>query len=169
MNIRLSDGTIYVVADYAEPNNFTILLNGMDAETVIATLTEENLSEIQFMTDSGAVTGAYSDKLLCGYVDHGDTLEVIIKDADLCRYGLTLDENNRIVSVAEQRYATEGAIIVDELPEGNYSDYLYVDGEYVYDPQPVPEQPEEKPTDKERITQLEEELQATKIFLGLEE
>ena len=158
MNIRLRDGTIYAVADYAEPNNFTILLNGMDAEAVIATLTEENLSEIQFMTDSGEVTGAYLNQMLYGYTADKYTLDVFIKAADLCRYGLTLDADNRIVSVVEQRYAPDGAIIVDELPDGNYSDYLYVDGEYVYDPLPVPEQPEEKPTQEERITALEAAL-----------
>jgi uncharacterized membrane protein len=29
-------------------------------------------------------------------------------------------------------------VIVDELPVGNISDYLYVDGRYVYDPLPKP-------------------------------
>ena len=35
-----------------------------------------------------------------------------------------------------------GMPIVDTIPEGNLPDYLYVNGEYVYDPHPEPEQPE---------------------------
>ena len=38
--------------------------------------------------------------------------------------------------------------IVDTLPEGNLPDYLYVNGEYVYDPLPKPEpvEPEAEPS-----------------------
>lgn len=159
-NIRLYDGTIYAVTDYAEPNNFTILLNGMDAEAVIATITEENLSEIQFITDKGEVTGVYRSQKLCGYMLEEDRLEVFIKDADLCRYGLTLDEDGRIVSATEQRYAPADAVIVDKLPEGNMTDYLYIDGEYVYNPLPKPDEPDLQPTQEERITALEAQLAA---------
>lgn len=158
--LKLNNGVVYHIADYAAQNEFIILLDSLTAEEVLDTLTEENLSKIQFMTDSGAVTGVYRSKLLCGYEDHGETLEVRINDADLVRHGLTLDEDGRIVSAVPQRYAQDGAVIVDKLPDGNYSDYLYVDGEYVYDPIPAPEQPEVKPTQEERITALEEALTA---------
>ena len=165
--IKLANGNVYAVADYASQNSFVILLGGTIAADVVGTLTEENLSEIQFMTDSGAVTGVYKNKLLCGYADHGDSLEIHINDADLCRYGLTLDENSRIVSATAQRYAPEGAIIVDELPKGNLHDYLYIDGEFVYDPLPIPDEPEPQPTQEDRIAALEAELLATKILLGV--
>lgn len=111
----------------------------MTASEVLETMTEENLSEIQFLTDSGAVTGTYYNKLLCGHTDNGDTLAVNINDADLCRYGLVLDADNRIVDAPVQRYAPVDAIIVDKLPDGDFRDYLYVNGEYVYDPLPKPE------------------------------
>lgn len=143
--LKLSNGVAYPIADYATPDSFVILLGSLTASEVLATLTEENLSEIQFLTDSGAVTGTYHNKLLCTYTDHGDILTVSINDADLCRYGLVLDENNRIIDADVQRYAPEGAIIVDTLPEGNLPDYLYVNGEYVYDPLPRPEPVEPEP------------------------
>ena len=154
--IRLNNGTVYKIADYASHDRFSIILGDTTAEIVLKCLTEENLSEIQFMTDSEAVTGAYKNKLLCGYTDCGDTLEVRVNDADLVRHGLTLDDDSRIVSAVPQRYAQDGAIIVDKLPDGNYSDYLYVDGEFTYDPLPKDEV-KNQPTQEERITALEEE------------
>ena len=83
---------------------------------------------------------------------------------------LSLYEDNRIHSAWKVLPGGnyDGMPIVDHLPEGNLPDYLYVDGEYVYDPLPVPDPPEPKPTQEERIAHLEEELKAAKILLGLE-
>ena len=147
----LNDGKTYAVTDYATQNSFSILLDSLTADDVLETLTEENLSEIRFMTDNDKVTGVYHDKMLCGYTEHGDVLEVRINDADLCRYGLILDENSRIVSAVAQRYAPEDAIIVDKLPDGGYTDYLYIDGEYIYDPLPIHDEPDPQPTQLDRI------------------
>lgn len=61
-------------------------------------------------------------------------------------YALNLGENNRILSVTYDQYAPPSQPRVDELPEGDVSDYLYVGGEYVYDPIPVPPAPEPEPT-----------------------
>ena len=146
--LKLSNGKTYHIEDYATPNNFVILLGSLTASEVMETLTEENLSEIQFVTDSGSVTGSYYNKLFCYYIDNGNTLAVFINDADLCRYGLVLNYDKRIIDAPVQRYAPADAIIVDELPEGNLQDYLYINGEYVYEPLPKPEQPEpvEDPT-----------------------
>ena len=167
--INLYCGKTYNITDYATPNRFAIILGSLTAVDVLNTMTEENLSEVRFLTESGAVTGVYKNKLLCSYIDNGDTLEVRISDADLVRYGLIIDENNRIISAVAQRYASADAIIVDKLPDGKYTDYLYVDGEFIYDPLPAPEQPEEdKPTPEERIAELEEKLRAAEILLGLE-
>lgn len=143
--LKLSNGITYHIADYATQNSFSILLGSITSVEALETLTEENLSEIQFLTDGGAVTGVYRNQLLCGYTDNGDAFAVSINDADLCRYGLVLDENNRIIEAPVQRYAPADAIIVDKLPEGEYNDYLYVNGEYVYDPLPRPEPVEPEP------------------------
>ena len=62
------------------------------------------------------------------------------------KYALNLAEDGRILSVTYEEYAVEGMPIVDELPEGDATNYLYVDGQYVYDPLPEPEQPEAEPT-----------------------
>lgn len=52
------------------------------------------------------------------------------------KYALNLAENGRILSVTYPQYAPADATIVDTLPEGDVSDYRYVDGEFVYDPLP---------------------------------
>lgn len=61
---------------------------------------------------------------------------------------LSLAEDNRILSawkvLPSGKY--DGMPIVDTLPEGDITDYLYVNEEYVYDPQPRPE-PEESETE----------------------
>lgn len=77
-------------------------------------------------------------------------------------YAIKLDETNRIVAVSYPIYVAksavpdyppemaeemvksfipdeleEGYILVETLPEDDYHDYLYVDGEYICDPLPV--------------------------------
>ena len=54
------------------------------------------------------------------------------------RYALNLSEDSRILSVTYQNFAVAGQPIVDILPDGDVSDYLYVGGEYVYRPRPRP-------------------------------
>lgn len=75
------------------------------------------------------------------------------------KYALNLSEDSRILSVwvvlPNGQY--DGMPIVDSLPDGNPTDYLYVDGKYVDDPIPEPEPEKPVPTDEERIAQLEEE------------
>lgn len=56
-------------------------------------------------------------------------------------YALTLAEDGRILSATYEEFASDSAVLVDELPEGNIADYLYIDGEYIHDPQPEPEEP----------------------------
>ena len=58
------------------------------------------------------------------------------------KYALNLGEDNRILSATYEKYAPANAVLVDELPAGNIADYLYQDGAYVYDPLPVPVEPE---------------------------
>lgn len=57
-------------------------------------------------------------------------------------YALNLAEDGRILSATFTKYATADAVQVDKLPEGNIVDYRYVDGGYIHDPLPEPEQPE---------------------------
>jgi hypothetical protein len=160
--LKLSNGVVYAIADYATQNSFVILLGSLTVSEVLETLTEENLSEIQFSTNSGAVTGTYYNQLLCNYVENDNTLIVNINDADLCRYGLILNEDNRITSAPAQRYAPADAIIVDTLPEGNIGDYQYIDGEFIYNPLPK-EEPVETPS---QLDIIEAQITYTAMMTG---
>lgn len=72
------------------------------------------------------------------------------------KYALNLNTDNRILSawvvVPDGNYA--GMPIVDTLPEGNVYEYLYVNGEYVHDPLPEPEQPEPEATTDDVLNAL---------------
>lgn len=59
------------------------------------------------------------------------------------KYALNLSETGRILSVTYEQFASENMSIVDTLPEGNFYDYLYIDGEYIYDTLPKEEVIEE--------------------------
>jgi hypothetical protein len=50
-------------------------------------------------------------------------------------YGLTLAKDNRIeaVGIYHQGFPSD-VVVVDTLPDGDHMDYLYVNGQYVYDP-----------------------------------
>lgn len=61
-------------------------------------------------------------------------------------YVLNLAEDNRILSACVCLEDFEYKNIVDELPDGDITDYKYINGEYVYDPLPKPEEPEEQPS-----------------------
>ena len=61
-------------------------------------------------------------------------------------YSLNLSEDNRILSACICLEGFEYTNIVDVLPEGDISDYKYIDGEYVYDPLPEPEPQPVEPT-----------------------
>ena len=55
------------------------------------------------------------------------------------KYALNLSSDNRILSVTYEQFASENMPIVESIPEGDPYDYLYIDGEYIYDPLPVEE------------------------------
>ena len=50
------------------------------------------------------------------------------------KYAISIDEDNRILSATFPQYAGPNSILVENLPEGDITDYLYIDGEYVYSP-----------------------------------
>jgi hypothetical protein len=53
-------------------------------------------------------------------------------------YGIYLDEYNRVLLAVPANVAIpEEAIFVDSIPDGDITDYLYVEGEFVYDPIPA--------------------------------
>lgn len=60
---------------------------------------------------------------------------------------LFLYENKRVHSACKvlPNGKYDGMPIVDTLPEGNLPDYLYINGEYVYDPLPRPDPVEPAP------------------------
>ena len=71
-------------------------------------------------------------------------------------YALNLDTDNRILSactvLAIGNY--DGMPIVNTLPDGNITDYKYIDGEYVYEPLPKPVEPTPEPTTDEVLDVL---------------
>ena len=69
-------------------------------------------------------------------------------------YALNLDTDNRILSATFEGYATEDMPKVETLPDGDISDYLYVDGVYVYEPLPEPEPTPTEPTADEILNAL---------------
>lgn len=54
-------------------------------------------------------------------------------------YALNLAEDNRVLSATYEEFAAPDMPIVDTLPDGDISDYRYVNGEYIYDPIPMPD------------------------------
>lgn len=77
----------------------------------------------------------------------GEQVEVI----DVQLYALNLAEDGRILSATEDKYGAEGQPRVESLPTGetdkekDISNWLYVDGQYKYDPLPDPPEPEPAP------------------------
>lgn len=70
-------------------------------------------------------------------------------------YALNLNEEYRILSACIALPSTPADLPrVDALPDGDVSDYLYVDGEYVFDPLPRPEPPTPEPTADEILDAL---------------
>lgn len=73
------------------------------------------------------------------------------------RIVLILDASNRITSACTALpNGNYGEMpIVDGIPEGNLPDYLYVNGEFIYDPLPEVEAAVPQPSLEERVAALE--------------
>ena len=69
-------------------------------------------------------------------------------------YALNLNEEKRILSATFEEYASEDMVKVETLPDGNLSDYKYIDGEFVYDPLPCEPEIEPEPTADEVLDVL---------------
>lgn len=72
------------------------------------------------------------------------------------KYALNLTEDGRILSATYETYASADAVLMEELPEGDISDYLYQNGKYIYAPIP-----ELEPSAEEQIVVLKEKLAST--------
>lgn len=73
-------------------------------------------------------------------------------------YALNLAEDGRILAVTFSKYAPAEQPRVAKLPEADTYDYRYVDGEFIHDPLPEPEQPEEVSLE-EQVAELREALE----------
>ena len=71
-------------------------------------------------------------------------------------YALNLDTDNRILSACTVLSIGnyDGMPIVNTLPDGDITDYKYIDGKYVYDPLPDPVEPDPEPTTDEVLDVL---------------
>ena len=48
------------------------------------------------------------------------------------KYALNIDsETNAVLSATYEEFAWEGCVIIDHLPDGDITDYDYINGEYV--------------------------------------
>lgn len=70
------------------------------------------------------------------------------------KFALNLAEDGRILSATFEKYASLDAVLVDALPDGDITDYRYVDGEYLYDPLPEPEPVEPEPSTEEILLEI---------------
>lgn len=57
----------------------------------------------------------------------------------MSKFALNISEDGRILSATFEEFAAKGDPLVDTLPEGDISEYRYVDGAYIHDPIPEPE------------------------------
>ena len=72
------------------------------------------------------------------------------------KYALNLAEDGRVLSATLEKYAPADSVLVDELSDGNLSDYIWKDNAFVYDPLPEPDPEPETPSQLDRV-----EAQAT--------
>lgn len=80
-------------------------------------------------------------------------------------YAINLNEEHRLLRATDEEYADSESIIVETLPEGDITDWLYVDGEYVYSENPVKkEQEEATEAAKERAQKLNELLDGLEAY-----
>ena len=50
------------------------------------------------------------------------------------KYALNIGADGRILSATYEEFACKGMQIVDKLPDGDISDYCYVNNEFVFNP-----------------------------------
>ena len=83
-------------------------------------------------------------------------------------YALNLADDARILSAAvvlpNGKY--DGMPIVCMLPDGDIYEYMYIKGEYIHNPLPLPEIPTPEPTTEERLAALEAALLERDVLIA---
>lgn len=51
------------------------------------------------------------------------------------KYALNISETNAVLSATYEQFAWNGCVIVDHLPEGDITDYDFIDGDFVLNEQ----------------------------------
>ena len=74
------------------------------------------------------------------------------------KYALTVQEDGRILTATFPEFASQDATFVDELPEGDITNYRLVAGKYVYDPILIEVEVEKEPSLEEQVAELREAL-----------
>lgn len=153
--IKLKNEKKYQIVSSATPSAFTIL--SATAAEIAPQLSCENLEKIQFLTDSGLISGIYTDKQLVSCTQSGDDVSVVICD----RYDIVIDfgSDGRIAGIRYPKFAAPGDTVVEKLPDGELADYRYDNEQFIFDPLPAPPEPEPVPTTEERIKELESQNQ----------
>ena len=64
------------------------------------------------------------------------------------KYALNIGEDGRILSATFPEFADRNAVLVEQLPQGDLTDYKYADGNFLLDPLPAPA---ETPSQMDRI------------------
>lgn len=67
------------------------------------------------------------------------------------KYALNLGENGRVLSVCVCIEGQTYENIVDSFPDGDVSEYRYMDGEFIHDPDPKPEPTAQEPTQLDEL------------------
>ena len=87
----------------------------------------------------------------------------------MSKYALNLDADDRILSATYESYAVPGMPIVDTLPDGDITDYKYIDDSYVHDPLPKPG-PAEPTAEEDALSMIvDHEYRLTMLELGVTE
>lgn len=66
-------------------------------------------------------------------------------------YALYLNNEKRVYSILPASIAIGQNAIARNLPDGDFHDYLFINGSYVYDPLPIPPEPDPEPTPEDRL------------------
>lgn len=83
------------------------------------------------------------------------------------KYALNLSEDGRILSATFEQFSADGNAVVDTLPEGDISEYRYIDGEFVHEPLPAPEAAEQEPTTEEVLLEIAADHEARICMMEL--
>ena len=87
------------------------------------------------------------------------------------KYSLNLGENGRIMSVCVCLEGQKYENVVDSFPDGDVTNYRYIDGEFIHDPEPKPEPTAQETTVEEDTLSMivDHEYRLTLLELGVTE